>query len=121
MTGNLEAIKRALFIIWYEGSEPYWLSGIRDLPQGQKNIFLRDLESRVIAGEIDGELKEMLRYYFKISDWYLNDPPGLDNLKSISIPQLETLDSIQVDSLSNRGILGFYWKPVCKNWNRLKR
>ena len=102
--GDLEALKRALFLYWYSCSEPNELSGIPSLGDDLPFEVLGMINDLAQKGELDTELKWMLPYYYSITDWYIDRFEGFDKLKKIS----KEPDS----SFDNRGQLGKYWKSI---------
>jgi len=104
--GDLEALKRALFLYWYSCSEPNELTGILMLDEGLIIEVLTMVNELAQKGELDTELEWMLPYYYSITDWYIDRFKGFDELKKISKePELDT-------SFDNRGQLGNYWKSI---------
>lgn|ERR1700682_5139429 len=62
-----EALKRALFIQWYEVAEPFYLTGILDLDDTSKTQVLGHAE-KSLTDDDDVELKEMVAWYGAIAD-----------------------------------------------------
>ncbi len=67
-TGDLEALKRALFIQWYSVSEPSCFSGISNLAEkSEKGIF-----QILTSGSLhDPELTYMLQHYQAVNPGYM--------------------------------------------------
>jgi hypothetical protein len=108
--GDLEALKRALFFAWYQLSEPSWLSGIGDLPDGQTLIVVNLIEERLAQGLKDPELDYMLPYYMTVCSYYLERFYPLPYIVQASNRNTEVtrLDATGSD-WSHRGQMGEYW------------
>jgi hypothetical protein len=63
-----EALKRALFLQWYEVAEPFFLTGILNLDEGSKTAMLIQAES-FLEDDGDLELREMVAWYAGIADY----------------------------------------------------
>ena len=63
--GNLEALKRALFLYWYSWAEPNELSGILGLDENLVKETLRMVDDLTRKGGLDEELKWMLPHYYE--------------------------------------------------------
>jgi len=111
--GDLEALKRALFLYWYEYSEPYWLTGIANLDRSLAEELLHRVNSLAGQEQLDEELKWMLPWYYSVADYYLNSFAGLDALEETSKrkPDWRTLRHSPPE-FENRGQMGQYWKSV---------
>jgi hypothetical protein len=111
--GELEALKRALFLYWYSRSEPRELCGIPMLDEGLIIEVLGMVNDIVKKGELDTELQWMLPYYYFITDWYLDRLEGFHELKEVSKENTEMWRELCLkSSVSNRGQLGNYWKRL---------
>ena len=62
-----EALKRALFIQWYEVAEPFFLTGILDLDKTSRTRVLGHAE-KLLTDHGDVELSEMVAWYGAIAD-----------------------------------------------------
>lgn len=108
-SGNLEALKRALFLAWYEQAEPCPLSGLHLLDAEAKKEVLQLLEDLARQDQLDDELKWMLPYYYSVADWYLpSDFPALEKASKKDV-DLRELTACNIES---RGQLGKYWKSI---------
>jgi len=110
LSGNLEALKRSLFFLWYQCSEPDQLSGIRELDEDMTNKILIKIDSMAEADELDAELTFMLPFYYQVAEWYFERFNDLDNVRkaSISNSDLWEKEAVKVN-WKNRGIMGEYW------------
>jgi hypothetical protein len=111
---RLEALKRAVFLTWYEGAEPAPLSGLAELPELAVRRTLELLEERCRHGELDRELEWMLPWYHAVAEHSLLRLPGLRSLED----RLGTLDPSAweqargTDRLEGRGAMGRYWSTL---------
>jgi hypothetical protein len=110
-TGNLEALKRALFLQWYTVSEPPCFTGLSDMDPQAEAIIFRLLEQMLTVGRLDNELAWMLPYYGGVTGWYFEAHAGprlQEYLRSAGRPGWqETLKDRK--ALSNRGQMSYYW------------
>lgn len=60
---SLEALKRALFLVWRGAMFPADLTGIAALPEAVARTVVERLDGAVRAGRADGELAWMLAWY----------------------------------------------------------
>lgn len=113
LEGNIEALKRAIFFIWYNHAEPYELSGIKHIDKKISAKVLDKLNTMIIEGVVDLELRWMLPWYFFICDYYISDYPGLDALIKFSQKnELLYKTEKRKSSFENRGQLGNYWNSI---------
>ena len=111
---RLEALKRAVFLAWYEGAEPAPLSGLAELPELAVRRTLELLEERCRRRELDGELEWMLPWYHAVAEYSLLRLPGLHCLEA----RLGSLDPAawetarRSDALHGRGAMGRYWSGL---------
>ncbi|MBN1358991.1 MAG: hypothetical protein JW993_00285 [Sedimentisphaerales bacterium] len=116
--GDIEALKRALFMYWYSWSEPNELSGLFGLAQDLAAVVLGIVDDMARRGELDIELKWMLPYYYMIYPLYLDHlwHDKFPNLWKASqtnkkLWQRRGLES----SFDNRGQMGEYWRSIQEN------
>ena len=114
LAGNVEALKRALFLQWYEVSEPSCFTGISDLDtQARLDVFAH-LERECVAKSLDPELEWMLPFYYSIAEYYMpldGSFPTLTAFCEEHFPygelQLPTGNVFQ-----GRGQMGHYWESI---------
>ena len=111
--GDLEALKRGLFIQWYSMCEPPCYPGIRYLDPKARKRVIELLEERLKSGDIDYELEWMLDYYFT---WYyvfigFEDFEKLQN-RLKSEPKTELPEQIDRTEMEKRGQMGTYWNSL---------
>jgi hypothetical protein len=114
---QLEALKRAVFLVWYEGAAPAPLSGLTELPDSRVRQALSLLEQRCIHHGLDPELGWMLAWYWSVADQALlrvaglacleeqlrQEPPDWDRWRRTPMP---------ADAFARRGRMGQYWESV---------
>lgn len=114
LDGDLEALKRALFLAWFEACEPAPLSGLFDLNEQVVVTLLEYLDSKVKRDETDSELKWMLPYYYCIADWYTPKSASVDALVKFSRQGDEKsfMEHLNQKQMVERGLLGSYWCSI---------
>jgi len=111
--GELEALKRTLFLYWYSRSEPKELCGIPILDEGLIIEVLGMVNNLAQKDELDTELKWMLTFYYSLTDWYIDRLEGFYELKEASKGNESLWEQFcPKSSFSNRGQLGIYWKRL---------
>lgn len=113
LAGNMEALKRAVFFIWYNIVEPFELSGIKYIDKNVAAKILIKLNALIEENKIDFEFKWMLSYYYSLFDYYLLGYTGIDSL----IHFCKKNDYLwkgkkDISLFENRGQLGNYWKGL---------
>ena len=112
---GLEALKRAVFLMWYEQAEPACFSGVFELSAKASRKVLKFLENKIEAGELDIELKWMLPYYNMIADWVFSqhaDFPNLVAYLSRSDSELWHEVDMRAEFFAHRGQMGAYWLSI---------
>ena len=111
---RLEALKRAVFLAWYEGAEPAPLSGLAELPELAVRRTLELLEERCRRDELDDELAWMLPWYHIIAEHSLLRLPGLRCLEArvAALDPAAWESACRPDSLLGRGAMGRYWASL---------
>lgn len=111
---DLEPLKRAVFLSWYQFAEPTCFSGLWSLSE-QTTRFICETLDRIIQNEaLDLELKWMLAFYNSVFDLPFSLYPELNHLQSF----LKTANSdlwrkeIKPNDLSLRGQMGNYWLTI---------
>lgn len=109
--GDLEALKRALFLVWAECSMARLITGIKDLDENMAKEVLAGADKLAADGQLDAELEWMLPYYYVVEPSYLDRFDDLDALKKASRehPFLYRQRCLEV-SFDHRGQMGDYWK-----------
>lgn len=110
---DLEALKRGLFLTWYSGAEPTFLTGIGELEGKSEKRLVKILDRRLKRNITDYELDWMLDYY---SGWEFVFERFKDfknvqkRLKSESKTELP--DEIDRVKMEQRGQMGIYWNSL---------
>jgi hypothetical protein len=109
----LEALKRAVFLVWYSAVEPPMLSGIAELPESAVRATLEALERACREGAIDDELRWMVAWYHRAGDYALLRTPGLLALEA-EIAGASTWERppARDERMADRGLLGRYWSSL---------
>ena len=111
-SGDIEALKRGLFIQWYAIAEPSFLTGISDLDEEAETQILRRLD-QLKVNEIEEELSWMLNYYsnwkwiFEINKTFTGFNKNIVNDQNNKLP--ETIDR---EAMKKRGGMGRYWNSL---------
>jgi len=111
LEGDLEALKRAMFLIWAERSIARLITGLKDLDESRIQEVLTTANKLAQDGRLDTELEWMLPYYYLVERSYLDRFEGLDALKQASRqnPFLYRQRCLET-SFDRRGQMGDYWK-----------
>jgi len=114
-TEGLEALKRSMFLLWYEQAEPSCFSGLFGLSEIANQKVFSYLERRAEAEDLDFELKWMLPFYNLIAEWVFEKRPNIPKLQAF----LASSDSnsfeelgIKSEDFVGRGQMGDYWTSV---------
>ena len=111
--GDMEALKRAIFLAWYEVAEPGTLSGLKDFPRKEVVSLMEYLNQQLVLGLRDNELKWMLPYYYMIAEWYIPENSNVSALVTYSSENGSLFkSSLQKNSFGDRGLLGEYWCSI---------
>ena len=115
--GDVEAMKRAIFLVWYRVADPEWITGIMNLDRQAVREIFRIANEAAGSGQLDTELTWMLPYYYSVADWYL--PLEFDGLKKASVRNTRLwMTGCIESSFTNRGQLGQYWESIQANLQR---
>jgi hypothetical protein len=112
---RLEALKRAVFLVWYSAVEPPMLSGISELPESAVRAALEELERACREAAIDDEMRWMLAWYHSVGDLALLRTPGLPSVEALVAEEdpLAWEDAETGDGrMKERGLLGRYWSSL---------
>lgn len=113
---SLEALKRAVFLQWYSVVEPLEFSGLDELNSKDilHNFLILDNLHR--ESKIDNELLEMIKFYFRISDWYFLKYLKYSRLIELMLSTQSEQPSLGIfKNMSDRGLMGNYWKEIIEN------
>lgn len=115
-SSNGEALKRAVFLGWYQDAEPACLTGVADLDENQVGSALELLDLIVAADGLDAELAAMLGWYWMVADWHFTrgsrSPAALRRYLSALEVDAWRKHSFSESNLDARGLMGAYWASV---------
>lgn len=115
-----EALKRAVFLVWYSAVEPPMLSGISELPETGVRATLDALEAACREDRIDDEMRWMLAWYHNVADFALLRVPGLRAVEDTiarADPFAWRSAARAGDAMQDRGLLGRYWMSLAQPGN----
>lgn len=108
---SLEAVKRVVFLAWYNLVEPNAFSGICfDTSRMQETYPV--LERDRLSAQPDAELSAMLSWYYVIADYAFPDLDTAPHLKKFLVAVATNRDKAwapRVSVVNNRGQMGQYW------------
>lgn len=111
---DLEALKRAIFLVWYSFAAPSTDSGISDLSETAARYVMGWLDRAITSGEADDELRYMLAWY---RDEF-GEPFDLFGPVASLDPFVREVTSVEArarlaeSSFTGRGQLGEYWAAM---------
>jgi hypothetical protein len=111
---SAEALKRAVFIVWFSTVEPSPNSGISEIPEGLAREVMQQLDARARTSGLDDEFVSMLAWYRSILpaafDLYGADEPTSAATSGVSHDDWR--DRFAPAQFNNRGQLGTYWQSL---------
>jgi hypothetical protein len=111
---RLEALKRAIFLVWYSFTVVSTDSGISELAETSVRDIMAALEWSIERGPKDEELRRMVAWYrdtFGAPFEFFGPVKGLDGwIRDLSSDDARA--GLVASSWSNRGQLGLYWASV---------
>ena len=105
---GVEALRRAVFLVWYSWNEPWPLTGIREISDEVQRLVLERLDQQLASGRPDPELRSMLRGYGPGLPFDLHPHLAASNRFLASIQGPSSPDA-PLGPLQARGVLGDYW------------
>jgi hypothetical protein len=112
---GLEALKRAVFLLWYGAVEPRCLTGIPELPDRLARRTVEELETRARRRSADDEITWMLA-------WYYHRAPAVFDVWGAGPATAALATSVPADAwrgatvgaaaFRDRGQLGTYWRAL---------
>jgi hypothetical protein len=118
---GLEALKRAIFLKWYELAEPSCFTGLYELPENAARKAFEVLEHRIETAGLDFELHWMLPFYNEIAEWVFLPYSDLQNLQSyLAKAETNLIDkaNLKAEDFENRGQMGDYWQSIIATYSR---
>lgn len=112
--GDIEALKRAIFLQWFEMVEPPSFTGLANLDRAAVTRAMELLESRCAAVAIDDELAWMLPYYFLIAEWAFPPPAQCPHFTAFCLEHAPKglVHPPAATALRGRGQMGEYWRAM---------
>lgn len=109
---DIEALKRATFLAWYEVAEPACFSGVADLPDDARQRVVDLIEAH--ATRLDSEFRWMLASYHAFADHALptSGAPQLAAIIASERPDAWKAHLSGLDRMNERGLMGDYWRSV---------
>jgi hypothetical protein len=110
----LEALKRAVFIVWVSTVEPSPNTGIAEIPEPLAREVMQAVDQKTRTGGVDDEFTLMLA-------WYRSILPAAFELYGDDVSTAVATSGVRHDDwrhrflpaqFSNRGQLGTYWKSL---------
>jgi len=109
-----EALKRAVFLVWFSTMEPSPYSGISEFPEHHAREAMQVLEDRARTGALDEEFVLMLAWYQGIMSAAF-ELYGVNTFAAqaiVGVPHDGWLGRFVPSQFGNRGQLGTYWQSV---------
>jgi hypothetical protein len=107
---SLEGLKRAVFLGWYESSEPGCFTGVGELNPAAHQRSDRLLYDAYREGRVDAEFAVMLGWYWFIADYRFKAAPSeLITYLSGLDPEAYRQFGFTRAALESRGQMGVYW------------
>ena len=110
-----EALKRAVFLSWYDLSEPACFTGLFELPSDGRYVVCGALNSAFAGGASDEELRWMVAYYYHLTESAfpgLSAHAELDLFLSRADPESYLVARFQQQQFEGRGQMGHYWRSI---------
>lgn len=112
--GGIEALKRAVFIVWVSTIEPSPDTGISEIPEGLARDVMQALDDRLRTGMLDEEFLLMLAWYRSIlpAAFELYGADASTASATSEVGYGDWRHRFVSTQFSNRGQLGMYWKSL---------
>lgn len=111
----LEAIKRAVFLVWRGAMAPPMETGIGSLPDGTSRATLEQLDHLLRDGMVDDELAWMLAWYHAEGRHVFELFGATRRVLALAescAPDAWRRGGITADGMRRRGQLGVYWSAL---------
>lgn len=112
---TLEAIKRALFLVWRSSTASPAECGIAPLPEGTLRAVIDELDSRARRDASDVELRWMLGHYHALAPTMLELYGASDRLVMLAESASEDdwrREKVDAEAIRRRGQMGRYWSAL---------
>lgn len=119
---NEEALKRAIFILWYSLAEPECFTGIFSLSESATEQAGQLLQQLVTANELDEEWRWMLPWYYRLTDYAFGNwtaQPAFQQLLT-GLPNQAWNPHPVLFPLEARGRMGSYWLSIQESHARFR-
>lgn len=116
--GDIESLKRAIFLQWYSQSEPACFTGLGRIKEKEELYVLKLLNDLAVTDGFDEEMRWMLLHYYAITDFYFNSERNIWHRSTRSLNHwlrnnklYDTFPDEQVKrpSLAGPGQMSEYW------------
>jgi hypothetical protein len=114
---EMEALKRAVFLLWYEVAEPGCFTGLCNLPESLSGEVLARLDATVVGEQLDAELAAMLGYYHLIADFAFSrggSRHALNRWLAASDPEAWRTRVPVPQHPWSRGQMSLYWASISR-------
>ncbi len=109
-----EALRRALFLVWFSYSQPAMVTGLGELSKISEKIVLEEIEAKIAANTLDRATQSMLLTYG--AGLPFENHPDLYRLNLYLMKKLwPRPEDCRLGPLENRGAMGQYWKTRQQN------
>ena len=108
----LEALKRALFLVWRSGMALPVVTGLAALPEGTARVVVEQLDDTIRRGADDAELRWMLAWYRAEGGFVLELYGGTPRVMQLGAelePDAWRAMNITPATMVRRGQMGRYW------------
>lgn len=104
---NTEALKRALFLLWFACMEHPACSGVQQVANTVQQEVLHQLGERLRKNKADYELRWMLSHY--ASQPCSDDPDKFAAVFEVLKPPVALPASVDEEGMKKRGLMGVFW------------
>lgn len=110
-----EALRRAVFLMWYAQAEPSCFTGLSNLPEESTRALYETLESKAAEDDIDVELLRMVAFYDEIAEWVFAEEKGLPTFRRMMERTANDswMSELDPKDFAHRGQMGEYWSSIC--------
>jgi hypothetical protein len=113
---SLEALKRAVFLLWFGCAEPAFLTGMwSEWDPGAMERTWAALLTHLTGEHTDAELRWMVAYYYAVCSWLFEQAPAPTALAAVVRPldrEAWERAAWAPEQFADRGRLGSYWRSM---------
>lgn len=109
---SLEALKRALFLVWRSAMALPMVTGLAALPDSTSRRVIEQLDEAIRRGTDDGELRGMVAWYRGEGAFVLELYGATERVMSLGgdlEPESWRAANIDLAGMARRGQMGRYW------------